>query len=383
MIRLINPNYHVILIHYPLALLGLGLLIEMFGFLWSTSSVRVAGRWMILIGALASIPAATSGIFAKFDVMQQMAGGGGGPWADVRSAAKLTALQMQLLNRHVLFAGFGTALATLAAIAYLGSSPHFPDRVGFPLMAAFLASMALMTFGAYNAGEIISRTQFSTKSQDQAEKLEADYHAQVAAAEPKDRAELELEYYVDTMQTHLIAAGIFFALLAAALGFSLQKSKQLHQPRPRAREEDQPYDEATAIQVAPAALFWSVAVLAGLGTLAVGWYVFAHDLETPLWNVRAAFQSAIWAPYRKDPANGARTLVHLLLGGGIIALGALLIPAARWRAKNPMLIGVVGLIIMAAIAAQIWIGVLMMYDMDSGPLTRFNPSAEVAAQVGH
>jgi hypothetical protein len=48
-----------------------------------------------------------------------------------------------------------------------------------------------------------------------------------------------------------------------------------------------------------------------------------------------------------------------------------------------MLIGVVGLIIMAAIAAQIWIGVLMMYDMDSGPLTRFNPSAEVAAQVGH
>jgi uncharacterized membrane protein len=381
LIRLINPNYHVILIHYPLALLGLGLLIEIFGFLWSTSSIRVAGRWMILIGALATIPAATSGIFAKYDVMQQMAGGADGPWRDVRAAAKLTPLQTQLLNRHVLFAGVGTAIAAIAAIVYLGSSPHFPDRVSFPLLVAFLASMALMTFGAFNAGEIISRTQFSTKSQDQSDKLESDYQAQVASSAPKDKVELQLEYYVDTMQTHLIAAGMFMALMAAALGFSLQKSKQIHQQRPRARDEDQPYDESTAIQLAPAALFWSVAVLAGLGTLAAGWYVFAHDLSTPLWNVRAAFQSSIWAPYRKDPANGSRMLIHLLLGGGIIALCALLIPAARWRAKSSMLIGILGLVIVAAVAAQIWIGVLMMYDTDSGPFTHFNPSADATAQA--
>ena len=42
--RLIIPNYHVILVHYPLALLAMGLLIEIFSFLWRRSSARAAGR---------------------------------------------------------------------------------------------------------------------------------------------------------------------------------------------------------------------------------------------------------------------------------------------------------------------------------------------------
>ena len=67
-VRFLNPNYHVILIHYPLGVFVLGVILEMFSFFWRKSSVRSAARWMILLGALLSIPAATSGIAALDEV---------------------------------------------------------------------------------------------------------------------------------------------------------------------------------------------------------------------------------------------------------------------------------------------------------------------------
>jgi hypothetical protein len=66
--ELISPNLHVVLIHYPLGMLIAGTLIELFSFLWPRSTFRTAGRWMILIGALSTIPATFSGVYALRDV---------------------------------------------------------------------------------------------------------------------------------------------------------------------------------------------------------------------------------------------------------------------------------------------------------------------------
>src|SRR5512141_799892 len=60
----IMPNWHVALIHYPIALLTLGVLVELLSFLWRRGGFRAAGRWMILLGALLAIPALTAGIYA-------------------------------------------------------------------------------------------------------------------------------------------------------------------------------------------------------------------------------------------------------------------------------------------------------------------------------
>src|SRR5690606_22379370 len=54
--EIISPNLHVVLMHTPLALLVIGTVIELFAFLWRESTFRTAGRWMILLGALAMIP---------------------------------------------------------------------------------------------------------------------------------------------------------------------------------------------------------------------------------------------------------------------------------------------------------------------------------------
>ena len=44
-LRFVNPNYHVILIHYPLGVFVLGVILELLGLIfWRRSSARVAGR---------------------------------------------------------------------------------------------------------------------------------------------------------------------------------------------------------------------------------------------------------------------------------------------------------------------------------------------------
>ena len=69
--ELIQPNLHIAIVHFPIALLVVGVLLETFSFLgWRRSTLRVAARWMILLGAVLSAPTATSGIYALSDVNQ-------------------------------------------------------------------------------------------------------------------------------------------------------------------------------------------------------------------------------------------------------------------------------------------------------------------------
>ena len=43
--QFVNPNLHVVLLHYPIGLLFAGLLIELFSFLgWRRGGFRAAGR---------------------------------------------------------------------------------------------------------------------------------------------------------------------------------------------------------------------------------------------------------------------------------------------------------------------------------------------------
>ncbi len=371
MIRFINPNYHVILIHYPLALLGVGLLIELLCMFIQAQSLRVAGCWMILLGAFACAPAATSGIFAKYDILSQMGGGQDSTWSDTRAHANLSALQWELLNRHVLYTSVGSGLAVIAAMFWLAVSARWPARLGVSLWVIFAVAMGVMVVGAGGAGEMVYRTQISTKSQAASDKLQDDWNRQVAADSPHDKLSARVDYYIDPLQAHIIGAGIVAALIAAAWGTSIQKSTQLRvKPLPRLQSEDaQP---AAAPEVtAPATALWILATLAALGVLAVGWYIFCRDFQSP-WNVAANFREAVMQPYQKDPAGAVRVPAHLLFGGAIVVLAALLILAARWGARSRLLIGFLGLVILAALAAQIWVGILMLYDSNSGPLTHFN-----------
>src|SRR5580658_1553073 len=136
-IHYINPNFHVALIHFPIALLCIGLLIEIFSFLWRGSSVRVAAKWMIFLGALLTAPAVTSGIYAKADVFNKM-GGLQGDWMDTRSSANLSPEQWKLINAHVLWSSVGSAIAILTVILWLGGTDQSRRRFYVPALVLLI-----------------------------------------------------------------------------------------------------------------------------------------------------------------------------------------------------------------------------------------------------
>src|SRR5262249_18135378 len=64
----IAPNWHVILIHFPLGLFTLGMVMEIIlGVLGHRGSARTAARWLVVLGALSSLPAAYAGLYAMSD----------------------------------------------------------------------------------------------------------------------------------------------------------------------------------------------------------------------------------------------------------------------------------------------------------------------------
>src|SRR5437764_721251 len=118
----IHPNWHVILIHFPLGLLGVGVVIELLSFLWRRSGFRIAGHWMILIGALACLPSATSGIYAFHDVVTYHTNlGDDASWGDIKIASHWNDTQWHLMRNHVLFATIGALVIALTACAYLSA----------------------------------------------------------------------------------------------------------------------------------------------------------------------------------------------------------------------------------------------------------------------
>ncbi|MDB5329139.1 MAG: hypothetical protein JWP03_290, partial [Phycisphaerales bacterium] len=118
-LRFVNPNLHVILIHYPLGVFVLGVFIELFSFLWRRSAVRTAARFMIVIGALLTLPAATSGIYALWDV---------------KTHQGLDDARYHMLRLHVIFMGIASILAVTCAVTALGASDAWRKKLYWPLL---------------------------------------------------------------------------------------------------------------------------------------------------------------------------------------------------------------------------------------------------------
>ena len=179
----INPNLHIILIHYPLALFGMGMLIEIFSFLYRRSTVRAAGRWMILIGAFATIPTAYSGVYALNDLATRSQPDGHRP-ANWKQAA-LTAMMHDgtsgsnqlavspsrrdvdniwaLFTRHAWLQGIASGLVAVTAVLALGASDRIRRRLYLVFMLSFLCGIVLMSWGAWAAGEAVYQYGSATR----------------------------------------------------------------------------------------------------------------------------------------------------------------------------------------------------------------------------
>jgi uncharacterized membrane protein len=368
----VNPNLHVVLLHAPLTLLILGTLIELFSFLWRRHGFRSAGRWMILLGALLGVPTITSGLYALRDVADPRHTLG--TWKEVTAAGALNDQQWEMLEDHMLLMCIAVGGALLVSVSWIASSDRLRARLHLPLLALLVASAGTAVAVAWHGGEAVYRLGVAVDStRGSATTMPTTTNADHPFLS-KDPA-----YYLPPVQLHVILAGTVVAIGFAALGLSIRKITQgppttqvdfIAQalgPPPTLIGGDAPDTLiADPIDVAtpriPASRFWMLAALVGLLTAAAGYWTIAIHMNT--WSLNDLWNAVI--------KINQRLLAHTIAGVSIIVLAVVLAILARWAPRRPWILAIFAVLIVAGIAAQIWFGILLLFDTPQGPWTGFN-----------
>jgi uncharacterized membrane protein len=389
--HLISPNIHVIMVHFPLGIFVFGLFLEVFAFLWRRSTARVAARWMILFGALMSVPAAFSGIDALKDVYEHTS-------EDLSDQARA------LLQSHLLWASLGAGLAAVTVVIGLGLSEVQRNRaiVRLPLLIVLLAAAGMMGFGSHFGGEGVYLESVAVK---------------LAGKKAKG-----FEYYAPARSTHVLMSGFAVAVGLGALGASLRVLSS-HRVRRNDVEAERDLEALESGQTAlytppapprrvtddvsvartlnadvvveprpiPASRFWLLTSLLALTAFGLGvWLLLSREsnfLEehqpTP-----GAIASQVWetaTATNHDKDGGVlknRRLFHIAFGATLVILPLILAAGVRWMAGSRLIVGFLCLLMVAVIAAQIWTGVLLTHDQPAGPLLHFAPQPTVTADAG-
>jgi uncharacterized membrane protein len=379
--QFINPNFHPLLVHYPIALLMAGALIELFSFLgWRKSSFRAAGRWMILLGALSGVPAAMSGIYALNDVAHigLPEADAEAPWHTVAAASPLVndAVAWKMMIRHTLLMSIASAVVLLVVVTWIASSDGWRDRLHYPLLLLLLGGIGLTGAGAYLAGEAEFTHAVGQRKIDEA----GVQPTTVQTRTLKDK----IDYFVQPEQSHVIGAGAAVALALVSIGLSIRTITSAP-PEPGldsmgnvlGEHGDDPTSTPGLVALTefqskvPAARFWVLAFLVALLTATGGWYLLTSGSDLS----PTAFKDG-WQLVR-DPAqnNGSaltRRLGHIICGSAIIVLPLMLAVFARWLPRSKALLSLCTLLLLCAIAGQVWLGVLLIFDGNAGPVTGYS-----------
>ncbi len=385
---LISPNLHVILIHYPLALLIAGVLIEVFSFLWPRSSFRVAGRWMILLGALSAVVAAYSGIYALRDVARVDETN----WSQLKATSPVfkDPAVWKLLWNHTLYQSIAAGVAALVVVVWLGSSDRTREALRVPLLAVLLATVSVIVGGAWLSGEAIYRHGVA---------VEKVFPVLVDTAAPTTQqswatSPTKVEKMFPPVELHVVFAGLTTAIALAAIGLSFRKLTTLYEvpthrpitvrnetmaprtpPSPSAMARTlNPDMEIDLHFSAPAGRFWMLTFLLAMGTAVGGLFIMARGASIRLdqWRQPKLLVQQLRAQIQpEDWHKPNRLFAHFVVGSTIIALPLVLALLARFAPRRRLLLSICTIILIAAVAAQMWFGVLLLYDTSDGPLKSF------------
>ena len=105
-----------------------------------------------------------------------------------------------------------------------------------------------------------------------------------------------------------------------------------------------------------------------IGTALGGWYVFGSDAGT-------FYPQTMWqmvAESDPDRTTINRAVAHVIGATALIFLPLILAGVTKWAPKQKALLGALTLLLLLAIAAQVWFGLLLLMDGTAGALTRFN-----------
>lgn len=411
--ELISPNLHVVLLHTPLAMLVVGLLIELFSFLgWRRSTFRLAGRWMILLGALSMAPVATSGLYALHDVVADRLPADAIPqsWHETLQSSALANDHQawERIEHHAWYEAIAAAGLLFVAVAWLACSDRWRDKLHVPLLVLLVVGVGVMLAGAYDAGEGVYRHGVAVETAHSENPTTAPSTTMPASVPASSNGGMNgevsavldrVEHVLPPMQVHVISAGSVVSLALVALALAIRGT---HANVPvsgqgvddiAAALSSDPRDEAYLSPEArsarsrfpgirtdvPPARFWMLAFLLAVLTAAGGWYLLARGSSGAFFDYRY-----LWAVIT-DPAQlpereqntvfgvpMTRRLAHVICGSAIVVFSLLLAMCGRWAPRNRGLLFVFAILLLGAVAAQVWLGSLLLFDTNSGLITKFN-----------
>ena len=365
---LIQPNIHAVLVHYPIALLTLGVLIEVFGFLWRRSGVRTAGHWMIVLGTLACIPALTTGLYA----LRQTAAPGvmEGPWHEVVAQSQWTPDHWEVLSSHLSLM-VGAAIALLVSIiVWLGSADQARSRIYLLGMAILLVCVSLMVMGAHEGGELVYK------------------HATAVNLPPTPPVDASATYVerlaalIDPVELHLLLVGLAVALIATSLGLSVRRSAI-------ALENQMAETKATAAGLKPAADRGDVNFL-NIPMIYPARFWVLSGILTILAAAAGLWVIGKWSPgellhflSKERQEDHWRSVLHANTAAALVLLILLLALMVRWFPRRRFMMGIITTLLVVSVALQVWTGVLMLFDDSKGPLMHFTrpPTAQDASST--
>ena len=366
-LHFISPNMHVIMVHFPLGIFVFGLFLETFSFMWPRSTVRIAGRWMILFGGLLAVPAALSGIDALKDVWE-----------------KLDVAPRELIHRHVVYASWGAGIAALTTTIGLGLSDLWRRRLYFPLLIALIVAASLMGFGSHFGGQGV--------------------YLRGVAVQLKGKPATGIEYYAPAESTHVLLAGVAIAISLGALGASLrvlsthriivddlEAERELDAltsatapAEPRRVTDDMTVartlnaDAAVPRPRVPASRFWLLSTLMFLMTLGFGVWLLISQEDSDFLTQNKVTAESVWREVRDTststtPMMNNRRGAHVVVGATLVVFPLLLALFVRFAPRQRVFVGTLCVLMALFIAAEIWLGVLLLHDNTEGPLFKFHP----------
>lgn len=140
---------HPLLVHFPIALLFMAFVFDGIGWLWKSASLRLAGLYCLVAGAVGTVLGVLSGLATP----------------EAREREGLTALQHRVLSVSSFFTGrrvevhkhWGYVLLALVVLwlaARILAYARRPDRPGMAMIAGALALAVLVATG-YSGGELV------------------------------------------------------------------------------------------------------------------------------------------------------------------------------------------------------------------------------------
>jgi uncharacterized membrane protein len=392
----INPNWHVILIHFPLGVFVLGMLLELAClFVRHHGSFRSAARWMVVLGALCGLPAAYAGAYALSDVVRRTAPSApdDAPWHVVEAASSLDAQQWEMLGSHAWTSGGIAVIAAVVVTIAVACTDRWRRRL-YPLfLLLLLGCLGFIAVGAYSGGEMVYRTGLAVKlpykedgrpeaSTQPATQLSSAASSRPAspAAELQEHRPAGVAYYVNPLQAHVTLAGLAAAMGMLGIGLSLRAaatsphwrdpeldragvSALPHPQRGGAQDMAVLRSFAPRVEVTgeteriPAARFWLLTFLVSAVASLGGWWVLSHGHGTfrprELWDLVTA-------------DGYVRRRAHVVAAAAIIVLPLIMALLARVARRSRLTITLFGLFLVAVVAAQVWVGALLMFDQPRG-----------------